>query len=918
MTPRLLLGTSALALALGPSLPVAVAAQENGAEQVVAETRSDEDAPVEPSIDLPAAGETIVVQGTRLKGQLIIDQPPIAEFDEEDIAAFGASSIEEIIAAIEPTTSSGARGGRGGGRPVFLINGIRVSGWREFRSYPPEAVAKIEVFPEEVAQRFGYSADQRVVNIILQPNFQSVTAEVEYEQPDRGGYSRTEQELTYLRIGETGRLNFNFEVEDGSLLTEAERGLTVAGAPGEAAFRSLVPDTLSIEATANYARAFIDTGTSLSFNGTYERDEARSLSGLSDDGSVGLERRSETDTYSIGGSANQPFGGWNATYTLDAVRALSRTEIDQRDGTGFDSARSRTWTIANDVLLRGGLLELPAGEVTTSFDLGLDWKQIDSEDTRSASDLSLTRRRLNGGVNLAIPVAERGGAWGAIGDISVNVNAGAEDLSDFGFLTNWSAGVNWSPFDNLNLSVNRIEREVAPSLTNLGSPRVDEFNVPVFDYNSGSTELVTLVTGGNPDLLAEDQSDWKFSANWELPFWDNARLQADYGINRSRNVTSTPGFSAAFEQAFPDRVARGDDGELLAIDRRPITLFQTRSRILSFGFNARGQIGPEPERAPRGGRGTGQAQPRGDTSREAFDPARMEKTRAALCQAPEGEMPDILVIPEPFRARLLDENGNPDPAKIAAARERFCGADAGQRSERFAAMRRAICADPPNFDGLPEEMLARLRGEDGEIDPERLRAVRERICSTGSSQPEPEGRAGGGRQGSGNPFARGDDGDTRPRYFFSLNHNIALQNEVLLSRNGPLFDQLDGEVLSGAAIPENTSRVEGGIFWQGYGLRLSGSYIGEAVIRGDDTLGSSDLFFGDLATFDVRLFADLGEVLEKNEGWLDGLRLSLVADNLFDARRNVMDEDGNTPDAYAPFRIDPTGRYLGIDVRKSF
>lgn len=94
----------------------------------------------------PADGDTIVVQGTRIRGQLYVDQPPVAEFDEGDIAAFGAGSIADVLAAIEPATGSGARGGRDGGRPVFLINGIRVSSWREFRSYPPESIQKIEVF----------------------------------------------------------------------------------------------------------------------------------------------------------------------------------------------------------------------------------------------------------------------------------------------------------------------------------------------------------------------------------------------------------------------------------------------------------------------------------------------------------------------------------------------------------------------------------------------------------------------------------------------------------------------------------------------------------------------------------------------------------------------------------------------------
>jgi len=865
-----------------------------------------------PATDEPTVEDgDIVVYGTRLKGQLIVDQPPIAEYNEADIAAFGANSIADLIAAIEPATGSGARGGRGGGRPVFLINGIRVSSWREFRSYPPEAVAKVEVFPEEVAQRFGYSADQRVVNIVLKPDFQSLTAEVEYEQPGIGGYSRNEQEATWLRIGEKGRLNISVEAEDRSLLTEAERDVTPAGAPEEAPFRSLISDTFGVQAEANYARAFIDSGTSFNLNGTFGHNETRSLSGLAIDGTTPLERRGNTDSFSTGLSVNKPLGDWIATFTSDNNYTRALTEIDRNDATGFDTARSRNYTTANKLTLNGFPLALPAGELSTTLDLNLDWNRIESEDTRSDADLGLSRRRLGAGLTVNLPVARRGDPLGALGDIGLTAVAGVDDLSDFGTLANWSLGVNWSPFENLSLSGTRIWRQVAPSLTNLGSPRIDELNSTVFDYRTGQTVLATVITGGNPDLQEETQSDWKFSANWELPFWENTRFNVDYGINRSRDVTSSPGFSSAFEQAFPDRVDRNDAGELLAIDRRPLTLYQTRSRILSFGLNTRGEIGKELQPAPRGERAEGRSS--GATTL-SLDPARMEVVRKVFCDTPEGETPDLSQIPEMFRARLLDENGNPDPQKIASARASFCGADAEQRGERFAAIRTAICADPPKLDALPEEMLARLKNDDGEIDAEKLKALRERMCSAEGGQ----NAQGGGRLGGGGMMFGGDREDKRARYFLSLSHDVTLENEVLLSEDGPLFEQLDGFVLGGGALPRHTSRLEGGIFWQGYGLRLSGQYVGDATLRGGDFPGSSDLFFSDLATFDLRLFANLGEVFEKEDGWLDGLRVSLVADNVFDARRRVTDENGDMPTAYEPFRIDPTGRYLGIDIRKAF
>ena len=68
-------------------IPSAMAQDDEGQEQPA-------DDPAEPAAAVPDADDgDIVVYGTRLKGQLIIDQPPLAEYDEADIAAFGAGKF---------------------------------------------------------------------------------------------------------------------------------------------------------------------------------------------------------------------------------------------------------------------------------------------------------------------------------------------------------------------------------------------------------------------------------------------------------------------------------------------------------------------------------------------------------------------------------------------------------------------------------------------------------------------------------------------------------------------------------------------------------------------------------------------------------------------------------------------------------
>ena len=105
--------------------------------------------------DTASTRDEIVVEGVRTRGSLDVPQAPILELDEADIAALGTTSVEEMLSAIAPQTGS-TRGRGGGGHPIVLVNGIRIGSFRELRSYPPEAIEKVEVLPEEVAQSLGF------------------------------------------------------------------------------------------------------------------------------------------------------------------------------------------------------------------------------------------------------------------------------------------------------------------------------------------------------------------------------------------------------------------------------------------------------------------------------------------------------------------------------------------------------------------------------------------------------------------------------------------------------------------------------------------------------------------------------------------------------------------------------------------
>jgi outer membrane receptor protein involved in Fe transport len=143
---------------------------------------------------------------------------------------------------------------------------------------------------------------------------------------------------------------------------------------------------------------------------------------------------------------------------------------------------------------------------------------------------------------------------------------------------------------------------------------------------------------------------------------------------------------------------------------------------------------------------------------------------------------------------------------------------------------------------------------------------------------------------------------------------------VLISPVGPMLDLLHGDALTGGGVARHTLSLEGGVFYNGFGTRLSGSYKSGTHVDGTGAAGSSDLHFGGLFTLDLRVFADLGrqDKLVKAAPFFKNTRVSVSVTNLFDARQKVTDQNGVVPLRYQPYLIDPNGRSFQVSFRKLF
>lgn len=606
------------------------------------------------------AGDIVVI-GQRMAGTVDAPQKPVETLDEEDIAAYGAASVGDLLDALGPETGTGR--GRGSGAPVILVNGQRVASFREIHDYPPEAIRRVEILPEEVALRYGYPANQRVVNFILKDRFRSHTLTASGSTPDRGGTVTGLGQGSLLRLDGNARLNLSLKASRTTPLVEAARAVAeplptlpddaiirVAGDPDPTLARTLVAgsDDLLANGTWTLGLGKGARSGSLALNGSFERVTSDGLSGLDSvvlvgqDGTTALRylpgallRQVRTSTAKAGASLNLPMGAWQLSATVDGSHSDSTTLSDDRaDTSGLrtaalagvlspvgplpaisrgdrERARAVNDSVASLITLTGHPLRLPAGEATLTIKGGFAWTGLSAEATRRQGGSSSLRRGDGSlGVNLGLPLTSRRGDFGAgLGDLTLNLSGGLDQLSDFGRLADWSAGLTWGITGKLDLQASYIVDQAAPSLAQLGNPVTVSANVPVYDFVTGQTVLATTTGGGNAALARQQQRDIKLGLNWTLPLppgWNMSRskLIVEYFDNRSRNVSAAfPLLTPAVEAAYPGRVVRDKaSGAIVSIDQRPVSLASQHQTRLRWGVSLGGGMGRE---VAGGGRNAG-------------------------------------------------------------------------------------------------------------------------------------------------------------------------------------------------------------------------------------------------------------------------------------------------------------------------
>ena len=286
------------------------------------------------------------------------------------------------------------------------------------------------------------------------------------------------------------------------------------------------------------------------------------------------------------------------------------------------------------VLGNGPLLKLPAGPLYASVKLGDSQTWLGSTSLRLGAfqAVNLTRNDANAQLNLDLPLtsADRH-VFARLGELSVNLNLAADQLSDFGFLPTLGYGLNWSPLEGVNLIVSHTLDHAAPTVQQLGNPVVQTPGVVLFDYATGRSVDVTQISGGTAGLKADTRNVTKIGLTLKPFSQQNFTFTANYIQSRIDNaIGAFPAADAVIETAFPERFIRDDAGDLLEEDDRPVNFAYQQRQELRYGLVFSRALGPQPPprsfRRPRrpppdaatpGAAGDADAQPGGSAATRA-------------------------------------------------------------------------------------------------------------------------------------------------------------------------------------------------------------------------------------------------------------------------------------------------------------
>lgn len=532
----------------------------------------------------------ITVSGQRLSGQIQANASAELTLTQVDIAAYGVSSIGELLSELLAETSSGRA--RRPGPPVVLLDGRRIPGFREIGRYPVEALARVEVLAENVAVAYGFSANERVINFILKQNVAIAAGTLDGRASQAGGSSTSSTSQQWLRVNGQNRTSLDVDLRERSALLESERTILDPIEPESSRYTSLIGSQKSQKLGFSIARTvFSDAIASVS--GGYENTDTVDHLGLSPTTGDPLTQSVNGKTFDLGFSLVSRL----APTTWSVSSNLSHNGEDIRTGPVSDGdierAKADLTELDINMLLNSQMRTLENGPLRATLQIGLDGQRIESmlSNTSYQVEAQADRVTLSSQASISAPIKAPGplpGLW------LVNANGGFQAPSDFDALAVVGSSITWETSDQLSVSVSTSLEGSLPSLDALyGSVRRTP-GVRTFDPETLRDVQAVIVDGGIAGLDKDKRWVWSLGFRWTPGETRTFALTSEYTastiLNETRRFTL---LTDAFETAFPHRVTRNEFGELQEFDRRPVVVDRSERQNVRTTLNWNKRIQPQ-------------------------------------------------------------------------------------------------------------------------------------------------------------------------------------------------------------------------------------------------------------------------------------------------------------------------------------
>jgi hypothetical protein len=918
-----------LVLLLAGSAPVALHAQTAPVPTPSPAPPQSKPASAPQSEDEGTDENDIVVTGSRsLPGAVVGDIPPEQSLGPADVRSYGVNSVSDLLNELAPQIRSD-RGS--GGAPVVLLNGRRISSFAEIRDLPTEAIARVDILPEEVALKYGYPADQKVVNIVLRQRFKSITTELGDQVATEGGRNTPSVTGDIVTIRRNNRFSLHAGYTDSSPLYENERDIlppvTQPATPGtidlnpgfdQRPYRTLLSSSRNFQTNLVYARPLGRVNATV--NGTFQYTESTGAQGLptldltlpagnpfstsaSDveidrvaTGYDPLKQRNSALTYHLGTGFNGQFGTqwrWSLTANYDRVDSETFSE------TGFDvsalqarldagdptfnplgpinpldyavAPANRGQSTSNsggvDALVNGKLLKLPAGDISTAIRVGGSLSSLDSQSYRLDSQSGLVSTSGSTTRNEAS------------GQINLDVPIASKSKHVLAFIGDLSL--------NGNYAVHQLSD--FGTLTTRG-----------YGANWQPIQGVRFIAS------VTDQDDAPSAAQLANPTVVTPNVRVfDYVKGETVSVTSTSGGNPFLNADSKHTLKIGLT--LKPWDKTDFTLTanyvksSVRNAIAGFPSATAAVEAAFPDRFTRDA----------DGDLTAID------TRAVnFARTDRSELRWGFNFSHPLKSKLQKE--------IEAFR-------AGKGPNPFQGLR---LPNNRRFGERPQGAGGPSPGDGGTPNATTPPADGSNPNATGT--PPQDGAAGGGRPGGGRfggggfggggfgggggRGGRGAFGGGGGRLQFAFYHTWHFTDRVEISPTLPVIDLLNGGAIGSGGQSRHELEAQAGYSNNGLGVRLSADWQSGTHVLGGTPGNPNPLDFSSLATVNLRFFADLTQQLKflKKNPWAAGMRVTLALNNVLDSRQRVRDANGDTPISYQPDYLDPMGRTIRLSVRKVF